>query len=123
MVNKTRPHNQRATSPNPLLISELRSIFSGDLISTGDPEYDSARMVASGAIDRHPAVIIRVRNVDEVARVIALARDTGICRVILLLDRIEPSHCFHRFPTDKTCIVVPSESAVSVTYTQSHIAV
>jgi FAD/FMN-containing dehydrogenase len=78
MVNKTRLHNQRATSPNPLLISELRSIFSGDLIAPGDQEYDSARMVASGAIDRHPAVIIRVRNVDEVARVIALARDTGM---------------------------------------------
>lgn len=59
-------------------ISELRTTFNGNVIAPGDPEYDSARMVASGAIDRHPAVIVRVRNSDEVARVIALARDSGL---------------------------------------------
>lgn len=78
MVHKTGLHTQRATSPKPLSISDLRSSFSGEVIAPGDPEYDSARMVTSGAIDRRPAVILRVRNADEVARAIALARQTGL---------------------------------------------
>ena len=71
MANKTN-------HPTTLSISEIRSAFDGEVIAPGDPDYDSARIVASGAIDRHPAVIIRPKNTDEVSRVIALARDTGM---------------------------------------------
>ena len=70
---------KNTTTTHPAVsISELRTTFKGNVIAPGDPEYDTARTVASGAIDRHPAVIVRVRNTDEVARVIRLAQDTGM---------------------------------------------
>jgi FAD/FMN-containing dehydrogenase len=71
MISKT---NQPVT----LSISDLRSTFSGSVIAPGDPEYDQARHTFYGGIDNHPAVIIRVHNAEEVARVITLARDTGM---------------------------------------------
>jgi FAD/FMN-containing dehydrogenase len=49
--------------------------FQGRLIRPGDHEYDAARSVYNGAIDRHPALIARCAGVDDVARAIAFARD------------------------------------------------
>lgn len=59
-------------------ISELRSTFAGNVIAPGDPEYDTARAVFYGGIDRHPAVIIRPGSAQEVSRVVSLARETGM---------------------------------------------
>src|SRR5215213_11079624 len=67
----------RIDSPH-LSMEQLRSTFPGRVIAPGDAEYDPARSTFYGGIDRHPAVIIRVRNAEEVARVIALARETGL---------------------------------------------
>jgi FAD/FMN-containing dehydrogenase len=50
----------------------------GKVIRPGDEEYDAARTVFRGGVDRHPALIIRVADADDVARVIALARETGL---------------------------------------------
>ncbi|HZM23728.1 MAG TPA: hypothetical protein VFC02_18395, partial [Anaerolineales bacterium] len=61
-----------------LSIPKLRSTFSGRVIAPGDPDYDKARTVFYGGVDRHPAVIVRVKDSDDVARVIALARETGL---------------------------------------------
>ena len=61
-----------------LSISDLRKSFKGDVIAPGDASYDSARTPFYGGIDHHPAVIIRVKDAGEVARVIALARETGM---------------------------------------------
>jgi hypothetical protein len=55
----------------------LRSTISGCVIERADPEYDQARQVMLGGIDRHPAAIVRVADVDDVRAVIALARETG----------------------------------------------
>ena len=49
----------------------------GQILTPEDTDYDRARTVFSGAIDRRPALIARVTDADDVARVIALARDTG----------------------------------------------
>ena len=59
-------------------IEELRTIFPDRVIAPGDTEYDKARTTFYGGIDHRPAVIIRVTNADEVARVISLARSTGM---------------------------------------------
>ena len=69
MINKT-------TSPA-ISISELRDTFSGRVIAPGDAKYDQARTTFYGGIDRHPAVIIRVRDADDVSHVVSLARETG----------------------------------------------
>jgi FAD/FMN-containing dehydrogenase len=54
----------------------LRDI-KGSIVMPDDPDYDRARTVFSGAIDRRPAMIVRVADADDVARVIAHARETG----------------------------------------------
>lgn len=64
-------------SPN-LSIEQLRLTFPDGVIAPGDSEYDKARTTFYGGIDLHPAVILRVRNAEEVKRVIALACDTGM---------------------------------------------
>ena len=61
-----------------LSIQQLRSDFHGKVIAPGDEDYDKARTVFYGGMDRRPAVIIRVRNADEVASVISLARENGL---------------------------------------------
>jgi FAD/FMN-containing dehydrogenase len=61
-----------------LSIPDLRAAVSGRVIAPGDAEYDKARQVLPGGIDRHPAVIVRVADARDVAHVIGLARDTGI---------------------------------------------
>ena len=71
MISKTN-------HPTTMSISELRSTFNGNVIAPGDAEYDQARATFYGGIDHHPAVIIRVRDAHEVARVVDLARDTGM---------------------------------------------
>ena len=79
MVNKTssRAHTQEA-NPNALSISELRSRFNDRVIAPGDTDYDRARTLFYGGMDRRPVVIIRVRDAEEVARVLSLARETGL---------------------------------------------
>jgi FAD/FMN-containing dehydrogenase len=60
-----------------LSIPQLRSRLNGRVIAPEDPRYDEARTVFSGAIDRRPAVIVRVADAGDVAHVIAHARETG----------------------------------------------
>lgn len=59
-------------------IRELRGAFRGRIITPDDPEYDATRAVFSGGIDRHPAVILRPTDAQDVARAVGLARDTGL---------------------------------------------
>jgi FAD/FMN-containing dehydrogenase len=62
----------------PLLIGELTDEHYGQVIRPGDAEYDAARAVYPGDIDRRPAVILRPRDATQVARVVVLAQETGL---------------------------------------------
>lgn len=59
-------------------IRELRGALEGRIVAPGDPDYDHARAVYFTAIDRRPAAIVRPSNADEVAPVLAVARDSGL---------------------------------------------
>ena len=48
------------------------------MIGPDDSDYDEAREVFMGAIDRRPALIVRAADADDVARTIALAREGGL---------------------------------------------
>lgn len=61
-----------------IAIPELRSLFKGKVIVRCDAAYDEARAVFYGGIDRHPAVVVRVADANDVARVVSLARETGL---------------------------------------------
>ena len=47
---------EQLSNPSIPSISELRTLFNGQVIAPGDPGYDEARTVFYGGIDRHPAV-------------------------------------------------------------------
>ena len=66
------------TRPSPISIDQLRQAVRGRVIGPDDAEYDSARTVVAGGIDRRPAAIVRVADADDVARVIGIARQTGL---------------------------------------------
>jgi len=53
----------------------LYTEFRGQLISPGDDEYDAARQVWNGAIDRRPALIARPSGTRDVATAVRFARE------------------------------------------------
>jgi FAD/FMN-containing dehydrogenase len=59
-------------------IPKLRADLAGQVITPDDAEYDRARTVFYGGLDRRPALVIRPVDADEVAYVVALARETGL---------------------------------------------
>jgi FAD/FMN-containing dehydrogenase len=60
-----------------LSTAQLADTLKGRAITPDDPDYDDARRVFSGAIDRRPAFIARVADADDVATVIRAARESG----------------------------------------------
>ena len=79
MVNKTNAQAaKRTANPASISISQLRSEFKDRVIAPGDPDYDKARTVFYGGVDRHPAVIIKVADANDVSRVVNLARESGL---------------------------------------------
>jgi hypothetical protein len=59
-------------------IDILRAEVLGTVLVPGDERYETARALFVGGIDRHPAVIVRVRDDGDVARTIRFARETGL---------------------------------------------
>jgi FAD/FMN-containing dehydrogenase len=55
----------------------LALAIKGQILTPEDSEYEQARSVFSGAVDRRPAMIVRVADAADVSQVITLARDTG----------------------------------------------
>ena len=60
------------------LALRLSKDVEGRVIAPHDPEYDEARAVFYGGLDKRPAAIVRVASDADVARVIAEARETGL---------------------------------------------
>jgi FAD/FMN-containing dehydrogenase len=56
----------------------LHTDFRGQLVSPGDDEYDAARRVWNGAIDRHPALIARPSGTSDVVLAVRFARERGL---------------------------------------------
>lgn len=67
-----------AQSTVSIAIPDLRASLAGRMITPEDAEYDAARAVVAGGVDRRPAAIVRVANSDDVAHVVNLARETGL---------------------------------------------
>jgi FAD/FMN-containing dehydrogenase len=57
--------------------AQLTDTIQGRVITADDSDYDEARRVFSGAIDKHPAAIAKVTDAADVAAVIRLARESG----------------------------------------------
>lgn len=61
-----------------LPLDALRSGLSGRIIAPGGADYDAARAVMYGGIDKKPAVIVRVRGAGDVKHAVSFALDNGL---------------------------------------------
>jgi hypothetical protein len=59
-------------------LDELRRTLSGQVITPEDAEYDEARKVWNGDIDRRPAAIAKCRTVADVQAAVGFARKEGL---------------------------------------------
>jgi len=59
-------------------LQELRTSFRGRLISADDPQYDEARRVWNGTIDRHPALIAQCSGAADVIAAVTFAAHRGL---------------------------------------------
>ena len=82
-----------STSTAELSIPDLRAAIGGRVITPDDAEYDQARTVVVGGIDRRPLVIIRPANADDVAQVVTLARETGLPLAVRSGGHSAAGHC------------------------------
>jgi len=76
-------------------IHDFRAGLKGTLLAPGDEEYDAARRVWNGLIDKHPALIARCTDTADVVRAVTFARE----RERLLAIRGGG----HSFPGYSTC--------------------
>jgi FAD/FMN-containing dehydrogenase len=58
--------------------ADLRAAVKGRVITRQDADYDKARTVFVGDVNKYPAAIVRVADADDAARVIAYARASGL---------------------------------------------
>ena len=84
---------RKKTQASTLSIPDLRTTFNERVIAPGDTEYDKARTVFYGGVDRHPAAIIKVKNAAEVAQVISLAREHGLELAVRSGGHSGAGHC------------------------------
>jgi FAD/FMN-containing dehydrogenase len=60
----------------------LRARLQGITLVPGDAEYDSARQVWNGAIDRRPSCIIRCADAEDVSHAVRIAADNGLAMTV-----------------------------------------
>jgi FAD/FMN-containing dehydrogenase len=60
------------------VIEEFRSHLRGPLLTAEDPDYDEARAVRNGLIDRRPALIARCSGTADVVACVNFAREHGL---------------------------------------------
>ncbi|QGU07334.1 6-hydroxy-D-nicotine oxidase [Corynebacterium occultum] len=59
-------------------VQQLRTHLEGTLIEPGDPDYEEARAVWNGMIDRRPRAIVRATALSDIDAVLQTARATGL---------------------------------------------
>lgn len=59
-------------------LNKFRESLSGPVIAHGDKDYDAARAVWNGMIDRRPAIVVRPIDSPDVISALRLARDAGL---------------------------------------------
>ena len=59
-------------------LSGLADSFAGEVIRPGDPDYDSARVVWNGMVDRYPALVVRPTATADVVEALRFAREQDL---------------------------------------------
>ena len=56
-------------------LTSLRETFAGEIVLPGDQQYEAARAVWNGMIDRRPAVVLRPTNAADVSTAVGFTRE------------------------------------------------
>jgi FAD/FMN-containing dehydrogenase len=67
-----------AVTPDSALVDDLAGRLSGRVLLPGNDDYEAARRVHNGLVDRAPAVIARCRSAADVAAGVRFARAAGL---------------------------------------------
>jgi FAD/FMN-containing dehydrogenase len=59
-------------------IGALRDRFHGEIVEPAHPDYNGARIVWNGMVDRYPALVARCADSDDVVAAISFARDQDL---------------------------------------------
>ena len=59
-------------------VEALRAQTRGTVIGPSDPDYDTARAVRNGMIDKRPAVVVQAANAGDVMTAVRFAADNGL---------------------------------------------
>ena len=59
-------------------LAGLRAAVRGAVLLPGDPDYEAARSIWNGMIDRYPALIVRALGVGDIQATVNFARDQGL---------------------------------------------
>lgn len=60
------------------VVDQYKTHFRGKLIQPHDPQYDEARKLYNGIIDKHPAYIVQCANVADVMEALNFGRENGL---------------------------------------------
>jgi len=67
---------------SPEKVKEFRSQLRGALLEPGSPEYNQARKLYNGMIDKHPALIARVVDAADVIASVHFASQNGLALAV-----------------------------------------
>jgi FAD/FMN-containing dehydrogenase len=63
-------------------VQELSDAFSGEVMLSGHPQYDSARKIWNGMHDKRPALIARCMNNQDISHAVTFARERNLLTAV-----------------------------------------
>ena len=78
VLNLTSKEGDMTQALGDATINELEGALAGSLVRPGDGEYEEARHIWNGAIDKRPAMIVRPASRDDVVRTVRFAASEGL---------------------------------------------
>lgn len=104
------------------LVADLKAAVRGEVVERFHPEYDRARQVWNGLIDRYPTVIARCTGTADVVAAVRAARQhrpvlsirggghqvagSAVCDDGMVID-LSPMRGVHVDPVNRTALVQP----------------
>jgi FAD/FMN-containing dehydrogenase len=64
------------------IVDSLRGRFDGSIIEPGHPDYERARLVWNGMIDKRPGLILRCTSTADVVAAVGVAREFGLAPAV-----------------------------------------
>jgi FAD/FMN-containing dehydrogenase len=78
MSSRAKEIAMSTTAEPRLWLTDLRERVKGEVITSGDAEYDTARRIQEPEFDQRPAAIVRPLDADDVAQAIMFAKQNAV---------------------------------------------